>query len=396
MMAAMTVLARFRTFVFVLLLFWMGSFAQEASAVTIRVPTNQPTIQSAIDISANGDTVLVAPGRYAERLDFKGKSIVLTSEQGAPSTTIDGASQGTVLTFQSGETVATTVRGFTITGGNESFGAGAYLLNSSATFEANIFAFNTQQTGGAGAAILGFNGSPVIVGNQFFSNTCDDQFLSGVLSFVNDSAPTIFNNIIRDNACRAINMTLPESATPTVANNTLVRNRVGIYVDRRVSTASHTYKNNLIAFNEVGLDAVFGDGTLDATWANNLIFGNGVNVRGTTILVGIAGNIASDPMFVSAAANDFRLWTGSPALDAGSTLGLTLPATDFFGNARVRDDNGDGVASIDIGAVEGATSIAQAAAFAVPTTSPIALALLTALLSATCGFIVSVRRRTRA
>ena len=56
---------------------------------TIRVPLDYPTIQSAINASANGDTVLVAPGTYAENINFSGKAITVTSEGGPEVTLID-------------------------------------------------------------------------------------------------------------------------------------------------------------------------------------------------------------------------------------------------------------------------------------------------------------------
>ena len=38
------------------------------------------SIQSAIEVSSNGDIVLVHPGRYFEYIDFIGKSITVCSE----------------------------------------------------------------------------------------------------------------------------------------------------------------------------------------------------------------------------------------------------------------------------------------------------------------------------
>ena len=96
------------------------SFLPVGSAVaqtTIRVPADQPTIQGGIDAAAPGDTVLVAPGTYVERVDFLGKAITLTSEAGPAATVIDGNAGGVVVTFRSGEGPGAILKGFTVTNG---------------------------------------------------------------------------------------------------------------------------------------------------------------------------------------------------------------------------------------------------------------------------------------
>ncbi|HXS81394.1 MAG TPA: right-handed parallel beta-helix repeat-containing protein [Methylomirabilota bacterium] len=65
----------------------------------------------------------------------------------------------------------------------------------------------------------------------------------------------------------------------------------------------------------------------------------------------------ADPKFTNAAAGDFRLLAGSPAIDAGSSTALNWPATDAMGAARMDDpasaNQGDGaVAFGDMGALE--------------------------------------------
>jgi pectin methylesterase-like acyl-CoA thioesterase len=46
---------------------------QAQAQVTLSVPSEFPTIQSAIDAAVNGGTVLVAPGIYMEKINFMGK-----------------------------------------------------------------------------------------------------------------------------------------------------------------------------------------------------------------------------------------------------------------------------------------------------------------------------------
>jgi hypothetical protein len=84
---------------------------------TIHVPAEITTIQGAIDIANTGDTVLVAPGSYAENIDFKGKAITVASEGGASATVLDGSGVAPVVRFGSGETGNSILQGFTIQNG---------------------------------------------------------------------------------------------------------------------------------------------------------------------------------------------------------------------------------------------------------------------------------------
>jgi PKD repeat protein len=61
------------------------------------------------------------------------------------------------------------------------------------------------------------------------------------------------------------------------------------------------------------------------------------------------GNISADPLFVNAAAGDFRLSPNSPCIDAGTNL-ADLLTTDIQGLPRLMDGNDDGIAVVDMGA----------------------------------------------
>ena len=50
-----------------------------AGATIRQVPAQYPTIQAAITISQNGDTILVSPGTYFENINFRGKGVMLAS-----------------------------------------------------------------------------------------------------------------------------------------------------------------------------------------------------------------------------------------------------------------------------------------------------------------------------
>ena len=96
---------------------------------TLRVPAAFASVQAAIDSARPGDTVLVAPGRYYENLQLRGRNIVLTSEfarrndRGVIARTIlDGSrpknpDTASVLIIDGGEDSTTVIQGFTISGG---------------------------------------------------------------------------------------------------------------------------------------------------------------------------------------------------------------------------------------------------------------------------------------
>ena len=305
------------------------------ASTTLTVPGQYPTIQAALNAASSGDTVSVSPGTYIENLDFQGKAVNLVSTAGASQTTI-AAPGGTAVTIGP----AGSIVGFTISGGTATFGAGMAVSGSGTVIAKDIFQSNSEGAGGFGAAIGGNVASPVIAQNLFVGNSCDSQFLSGVVAFVNDSSPTIVNNVFHDNPCRAINLTLPEGNTPLVINNTMVRNSVGVRIDGRVPSASEVVRNNIVASNGVGLEVDFGSGP---TWDHNLVFGNTANYSGIADQTGLNGNLSADPLFVNSVSNNFQLLPGSPAIGAGSAV--DAPSVDFNGNPRP-------AGSIDIGAFQ--------------------------------------------
>ena len=87
-------------------------------AGTLHVPGDSSTIQGAIVLAANGDTILVAPGTYVETIDLLGKQLVLEGTGGAAVTTIDGNGGGSTVSVHTDEPAGTAIRGFTITGGS--------------------------------------------------------------------------------------------------------------------------------------------------------------------------------------------------------------------------------------------------------------------------------------
>ena len=65
-----------------------------------------------------------------------------------------------------------------------------------------------------------------------------------------------------------------------------------------------------------------------------------------------ADNIASDPGFTDAAAGDYTLGAGSPAIDKAIEFEADYLTVDLAGNVRPKDGNGDGDAVCDLGCYE--------------------------------------------
>jgi hypothetical protein len=152
---------------------------------TIRVPADHADIQSALDAARGSDTVLVAPGEYSitEPLSFNRlhnpaaaespalKDLSLVSEGGAGAATIRMSvprdpARASVIVFEKGETVASRVEGFTITGGagtliaGRAAGGGVFVLRSSCTLKDCVIRGNAASQSGIGGGLYCESSSP--------------------------------------------------------------------------------------------------------------------------------------------------------------------------------------------------------------------------------------------
>jgi len=124
------------------------------------------TIQEGIDAALDGDEVVVCDGVYTgpgnKDLDFHGKAITVRSTNGPANCVIDcqGHPGSRGFCFESGETEASLVDGFTVTGGFALEGGGIYCSESSPTVVNCVIRDNTAFAGDGGGGIYCFEGSP--------------------------------------------------------------------------------------------------------------------------------------------------------------------------------------------------------------------------------------------
>ncbi|MEM7203862.1 MAG: right-handed parallel beta-helix repeat-containing protein [Planctomycetota bacterium] len=184
---------------------------------TRRVPLPFATIQAAIDAAQPGDEVVVDPGTYRERIDFRGKAITVRSSAGPSATIIDGDGMGIVVTFENGEGRASVLRGFTVTNGVGDDGANVYCLRTSPTIVGNHLIHGTAKRGGG---IYTEAGAPRVEGNEIRDNRAD---YGGGVS-VQGGRVTLIGNRIVDNSSRSGGGVLCEDATLRLLDNRIEDN----------------------------------------------------------------------------------------------------------------------------------------------------------------------------
>jgi hypothetical protein len=113
-----------------------------------------PTIQTAIDGCANGDTIALTDGRFSgdgnRNLDFRGRAVVIRSASGHPADCVmdcEGTYRG--LNFHLNEGPQTVVQGITIANAYSTSGGGMYAISASPTIRNCVFSDCDALYGGA-------------------------------------------------------------------------------------------------------------------------------------------------------------------------------------------------------------------------------------------------------
>jgi hypothetical protein len=392
---------------------WVIAPTATLAATTLSVPSAYPTIQAAIDAAVDGDTVLVGPGTYAERIDFLHKNIVVQSSSGRAVTTIDGGGLGVVVKMAADPGETPTLRGFTVrnggggssldSGGIDTSGGPALIEDnvvtgntfcdgggievdfSAATIRNNTITNNRQLgcsggSGGGGVSIGGAGtvrlignviennqhgswaggislfaaGNAVIERNLVRNNSAGSG--GGAMWIVNNSPARIANNLFAGNSAPeggAILVSVPSgSLGADIANNTFVGNTAS----RGSAILTEGFAGSVAIYNNLAVGAgPAGVIACDATYSPNtpqISYNDVVATSGTRfagICAGLASNLDAAPSFVNAGAGDYHLAPGSAGIDAGTGTAAGAPADDIDGDVRPIDGDGDGTARVDIG-----------------------------------------------
>jgi hypothetical protein len=341
-----------------LLLFALVTEVSAQNNNFLRVPDEFSSIQDAINHSTHGDIVLVAPGKYLERIDFKGKNITVASHyflnsnpRFIESTVIDashlaGQDTASVVLINKGEDSTAVLQGFTITGGTGTVwkdehgpfvyveGGGILIQGSSPVIKNNFIRGNNVNrlpagvfsTGGGGIRVG--DGAPRIIGNVIEGN---EGLYGGGIVMNYATGGEIKNNIIAKNVVRLNPNPGPPFYGPTFGGGgiwVIFGGKITIENNTIVENSSKGYGPPVWAGKGGGIIARFAN--LDVR--NNIIWNNTQEVGGpVAIEVSTAtieyndidasstgtGNINADPLF----ANEYYLLQpNSPCIDAGDPV----------------------------------------------------------------------------
>ncbi len=235
-------------------------------AAVIRIPSQQPNIQSGLDVAQDGDTVWVANGTYQgegnKHLDFHGKRIILRSEGPQESCIIDLQNDGRAFMFRNQESSDAVIDGFTIKNGNVNdknggailcenaspsiinciitlnsayYGSGIYLNHSSAIIKKCDIISNGHNVEwmNNGAGIYCLASSPTISHCRISENQANNA--GGAVYCLGQSSPVITDSVIGNNRAESngAGIYLAEGSSPVITNCSIHENLVDGFIDRR-------------------------------------------------------------------------------------------------------------------------------------------------------------------
>jgi len=334
-------------------LFSLFLMLEGSHAAVFNVPMEFDSIQHAVDSTAAGDTILVAPGIYTENITVSGKNIVIMSHftsTGDPSfisdTVIDGGQSGSVLLFSSFINRSCELNGFTLTNGSGTMTCADCVIEGGAIFctQANPTLKNLRLVGNMlpqidtvvsrGAGLACNFSSPLVENTIIADNSHSGVYLSNNSSghFLkvdivrNDgegmvcsyqSSPLLEHTLVADNSTtgiKCVNFAHPELIHVTVFNHP----GYGI----TVNNSDLILANSILWNNDPAELFVYQQGVAEIVHTNIQGDTSGINTMNSSVTVH-EGLHNVFPFFQNPGNGDYGLHIDSPCIDIGTDLFAT-------------------------------------------------------------------------
>lgn len=269
------------------------------------------TIQGAIDLASDGDTIIVADGVYTgpgnRDIDFNGKSVTIRSENGPQATIIDCQGKGYGFHIVGNRTGPARIEGLTIR--HASLGA----VRCYGSILVRAVSANAAQGSAFAQADYPFGYAPVIINNCRIVENPD----GGILLDSHDNI-TIANCYIAANGAAGI---WAYASNPDICNCVVVQNYdSGIRAIRGAEITICTAADN------TGIGIWISQGTI----VNSILWGNGqrqfynpddnASVTYCDVQGGWpgTGNLDADPCFAATRSSDYHLKSQAGRWDPNS------------------------------------------------------------------------------
>jgi len=293
---------------------------------------------------------------------------------------------GVVIISTAGTVNATgnTLSGNAVTAASMSYGGGYLSASGNVTFSNNTVSDNSTTDQVGGVRVVSSTGSSTVTGNTIQGNEASQ--VAGILAssatgmnfsqnlVLSNVATTSFGGVLLNNSASGD----VQFSNNLVAGNTAVSLSSGVFIKDGSSGAASTFSflNNTVTNNTLSAGALAGvyatavDSSITMNVYNNILLGNtNDGTPGTgedAYFINAASNLqvfnndigelcfsapascdpstlgadagnnlsAVDPVFIDAAAGNYRLQASSTLIDVGDVSAPGLPTTDIIGNPR--------------------------------------------------------------